>query len=88
MKLDERPYLRSSSGALAGGAAWTAVVVMRGYAVGYVATGIGLFAGFAVHFAVRSQQDLIPEREWVRLQLVAASSAPHWQRTLRGRSPG
>jgi len=54
--LISRAAVAGAVAALAGGIAWAVVVVVTNYAVGYVATGIGLLAGFAIHFSARKKQ--------------------------------
>ena len=70
-----RAAVAGAVAALAGGIAWAVVVVVTNYAVGYVATGIGLLAGFAIHFSARKKQQQLSEADWVRLQIVAVASA-------------
>jgi hypothetical protein len=74
-RLTSRAAVAGAIAALAGGVAWTGIVVATNYEVGYVATGIGLLAGFAVHLTTRKQQALLSERDWVCLQIVAVASA-------------
>ena len=50
-------------------------MVATNYEVGYVATGIGLLAGFAVHLTTRNKEGLLSERDWLRLRIVAVASA-------------
>jgi hypothetical protein len=70
-----RATVAGAVAALAGGIAWAVIVVVTNYAVGYMATGVGLLAGFAVHFSARQKQKLLSERDWVRLQIAAVASA-------------
>jgi hypothetical protein len=74
-RFTSRAAVAGALAALAGGVAWAGIVVATNYEVSYVATAIGLLAGFSVHFTTRKKQELLSDRDWVRLQIVAVSSA-------------
>ncbi len=69
--LMSRAMVAGAVTALAAGITWAVIVVVTNYAIGYMATGVGPLAGFAVHFSARKNQQPLSERDWVRLQIVA-----------------
>jgi len=70
-----RAVAAGAGAALAGGIAWALIVIATQYAIGYMATAVGLLAGFGVHFSARKRRETLSERDWVRLQIIAVGSA-------------
>ena len=70
-----RAFLAGTAAFSAGGVVWAAVFLLTGYAVGYVATGVGLLSGFAMRLAIRNRRDQLSERDWTGLAILAPVSA-------------
>lgn len=70
-----RAILAGTASALLGGIAWAIILVFTHYEVGYVATAIGLLAGFAVYASARKRRALLSDTDWVQLQVVAVVSS-------------
>ena len=78
--VDERRALTRAAvagavAALAGGIAWAVIAVETQSEIGYVASALGLLAGLAVHVSARKHRELLSQRDWMRLRVVAVASS-------------